>query len=341
MIPTLNNRFSTHEKILLHLHTKRDIFHSALENFKRHPEAIPEGYIGLGKIISDRAQGVFLWARLVIKDILEAYVDGAEPDTFPARIETTSADIQDLVTRILERVKEHDREASAMVLRLAAFQPVAFRLNTLACTWLDKLRDAGFPCNAAAAEAYSDDESHRQYKRAVQRLAALTHGLLEDQEVIYDESAGGKEESAFFKSEIVFIHRTAQDFVQSLLLRDADDAKQGILPWLHDTDNVVDTEAWSRCWRSNLFVRIFHAEMRFGLSRRDDHGRPHVDLWDFGFRGDDPGQLQLSEFASLSHFSVFSQRYKEFHVRDKLGGAHFANPKLSVIYQGRNLKRFT
>ncbi|EHK21530.1 uncharacterized protein TRIVIDRAFT_201943 [Trichoderma virens Gv29-8] len=310
VIPALQSRFSAKEKILLHIHTKKDILQSAFSNFKRYPEEIPD-YIELSKIICEHAQGVFLWAHLVIKDILEAQTDGVDAGTFQDRIKNTPTDIIDLYAKILDRVKEQDREASAVILRLAAFQPAGFRLNTLACAWLDKLKDVDFPCNEPA-KVYDNDEINQHRKRAIKRLAALTHGLLETQ----DSKKGYYNlERPFFESEIVFLHRTAQDFVRTLLMRDHKDAIHGILPWLHGSDNV-SADDWSQCWRTNLFVRVFHAEVRFGMLREDDNGKPHEDLWDFGFWAEDPVHLQLSSFKSLSDFSSFSNRYRSFYLRD-------------------------
>lgn len=309
VIPALDDRFSAKEKMLLHFHTKRDILQSAFSNFKRHPEAIPDNYIELSTIICDQAQGVFLWARLVIKDILEAYTDGVAPDTFRDRIKATPTDIADLYAKIMERVKEQDRQASAAILRLAAFQPALFPLNTLACAWLGNLlNDASFPCNEPA-EVYSSDKIHQYRKRAMQRLSALTHGLLEAQDI--EKEHDTEDITPFFQSEIVFLHRTAQDFIRGLLTRVAEVAAHDILPWLQGSDNV-NGDNWSQCWRTNLFVRIFHAEVRFGMPRPDDYGKPHEDLLDFGFWAEDLSQLQLSYFEALSDFSRFSNHYRDY-----------------------------
>jgi hypothetical protein len=316
LIPALENRFHFQQKIYLHLHTKRDIIHSAFSNFKRYPEAAPEGYVDLSKLICDRAQGVFIWARFVIKDILEAYTDGVEPATFRDRIEKTPIDILDLYAQILDRVKKQDREASAMILRLAAFQPVDFHLNALACAWLDKFKDPKFPLNVAAG-VYSASERDQQHNRAVKRLAALTHGLLEAQHTEIFTGASFKISSfQFFESEIVFIHRTAQDFVRSLLMRDAKDAKKSILPWVQGDKNVNE-DNWPHCWRSNLYVRIFLAEMRFGIPRSDDHGKPHDDLWDLGLWSDNPEKFRLPHFKNLSKFSWFSSQQKHLYCSGK------------------------
>ncbi|KAL5084932.1 hypothetical protein Trisim1_011286 [Trichoderma cf. simile WF8] len=309
VIPALDERFSAKQKILLHFHTKRDILQSAFSNFKRHPEAVPENYVELSTAICDQAQGVFLWARLVVKDILEAYTDGVDPDTLKDRIKGTPTDIADLYAKIMERVKEQDRQASAAILRLAAFQPAYFRLNTLACTWLDNLlKDADFPCNEPA-EVYSNEKVTQHRKRAVQRLSALTHGLLEAQDI--EKEPDTEDITPFFQSEIVFLHRTAQDFIRGLLTRVAEVAAHDILPWLQGSDNV-NGDNWSQCWRTNLFVRIFHAEVRFGMPRPNDFGKPHEDLLDFGFWSEDLAQLQLLDFESLSNFSRFSDQYRDY-----------------------------
>ncbi|KAL7946687.1 hypothetical protein V8C42DRAFT_318541 [Trichoderma barbatum] len=313
MIPALEDRFPAKSKIALHLHTKRDILQSALSNFKRQSEAIPEDYVELSKIICDQAQGVFLWARLVVKDILEAFTDGVEPGTFRHRIKKTPTDIIDLYAKILDRIKEQDREASAMILRLAAFQPVGFTLSTLACTWLDKFKDDSFPGNEPS-RAYSDDESSQHRNRAIKRLAALTQGLLESQDSELKAFLDSTEIIPFFQSEIVFLHRTAQEFVRDLLMRSVEDAIHGILPWLQGSEDV-NADDWPRGWRTNLYVRLFHAEMRFGIPRWDTHGKTREDLWDFGFWDESPEQLQLSHFKTLSDFSLFSLHYKGFYIK--------------------------
>ncbi|KAK4059293.1 hypothetical protein Trihar35433_11046 [Trichoderma harzianum] len=313
VIPALDNRFPATEKILMHLHTKRDILQSAFSNFKRYYE-VPKDYVELSKIICGQSQGVFLWAHLVVKDVLEASIDGVDPHTFRDRIKATPTDITDLYAKILDRVKKQDREESVVILRLAAFQPPGFCLNTLVCTWLDKLKDVDFPCNEPP-EVYGDDEINQQRKRAIQRLAVLTHGLLEAQDII---PLLGENTRPFFQSEIVFLHRSAQDFVRTLLMRDPQDAAHGLLPWLQGNHNV-SADNWPQSWRTNLFVRIFHTEVRFGMLRADDHGKPHEDLFDFGFWAKDSSQLQLSEFKTLSDFSSFSYRYKTFYITDWMG----------------------
>ncbi|QYT02855.1 hypothetical protein H0G86_009839 [Trichoderma simmonsii] len=327
VIPALDDRFSAKEKILLHFHTKRDILQSAFSNFKRHPEAIPENYVELSTIICDQARGVFLWARLVIKDILEAYTDGIAPDTFQDRIKATPTNIADFYAKIMERIKEPDRQASATILRLAAFQPAEFRLNILACAWLNSLlKDADFPCNEPA-ELYRKDKVKQSLKRALQRLAALTHGILEAQRV--ERRHRSRKIDLFFRFEIVFLHRTAQDFIRGLLMRDAEEAARDILPWLQGNNNV-NANDWPQGWRTNLFVRIFHAEMRFGVPRADDNGKPHEDLLDVGFWAKDASQLQLSGFKTLSDFSSFSRRYKHFH-QDKIRAVQIASGRRNMV----------
>ncbi|RFU72970.1 vegetative incompatibility het-e-1 [Trichoderma arundinaceum] len=163
IIPILDSQFSAREKIVLHVHTKRDMFRSALSHFKSHPEAIPDDYIELSKMICSQAHGVFLWARFVVKDTLEAYTDGVDPGTFRDRIEKTPVDVFDLFAKILQRVKETDREASATILRLAAFQPSGFRLNTLACAWLVDLGGVDFPFHAPA-KLYSAEETEKLHR---------------------------------------------------------------------------------------------------------------------------------------------------------------------------------
>ncbi|KAL6808331.1 hypothetical protein J3E69DRAFT_188079 [Trichoderma sp. SZMC 28015] len=333
VIPALDDRFSAKEKIMLHIHTKRDILQSAFSNFKRHPETILENYIELSTIICDQAQGVFLWARLVIQDILEAYTDGVAPDTFRDRIKATPTDIADLYAKILERVKEQDRQASAAILRLAAFQPVELHLNTLACAWLDDLiKDTNFPYNKPA-EVYSNDKVSQQRKRAIQRLAALTHGILEPQEREY--SYGMEVKDPFFQSEIVFLHRTALDVIRGLLMRDAEEAAQDILPWLQGSDNVSG-DNWSQSRRTNLFVRIFQAEVRFGMLCSEDDGESDEDGLDVGFLAEGCLQLRLSDFQTLSDFSRFTYQYKREYLL-RWSGTFAFNCRTSRFYSQQQL----
>ncbi|KAM0262323.1 hypothetical protein ACHAQJ_001792 [Trichoderma viride] len=106
VIPALDSLFHSQQKLYLHRHTKRDIIRSAFSTFKKYPGAPPQSYVELSETICNRAQGVFIWAHLVIKDILEAYTDGVESDKFRDRIEERPGDISDLYAQILDRVKE-------------------------------------------------------------------------------------------------------------------------------------------------------------------------------------------------------------------------------------------
>ncbi|RFU72971.1 hypothetical protein TARUN_9290 [Trichoderma arundinaceum] len=70
--------------------------------------------------------------------------------------------------------------------------------------------------------------------------------------------------------------------------------------------------------------------MRFGVPRSDDYGKPHTDLWDFGFWGDNAEHVHLSEFKSLSAFSQFSQRYIRFHARAKSLNIRFVHQSFKI-----------
>ncbi|KAK5989048.1 hypothetical protein PT974_10546 [Cladobotryum mycophilum] len=312
-VPILDHEFGTKNRILLHLQTKRDIFHSSVSNFKKFPRNVPRAYVELSKAITDQAGGIFLWAHLMIKNVHDAQIDGVDPKTFQEIIRETPDDIGVLYERMLDRVKPAARESSAMILRLTAFKPVGFNLNSLACTWLEELQDPNFPFRNTP-EMYSSDRIAELQQRAIQRLTALTHGLLEIQDCPYPKNTKTvcKESKEFIASEIVFMHRTAQDFVRELLARDAQLLAGDVLPWLQGCDNVFSND-WPRDCIKNLYVRIFLAEMKFGLQSRGHNDQ--TDLVGFGFWSTNPDDLRLSGFKSLSDFAAILSGYKQFIFR--------------------------
>ncbi|KAK5996540.1 hypothetical protein PT974_01875 [Cladobotryum mycophilum] len=312
------------KSLSLHPLTRRDIFHSAITNFKRQSERRPFNYVSLSQSIAEKANGVFLWATLVISSLRNAEADGHDPRTFLDRVDKMPDEINDIYTNMLHRIKMEDRRDAAMLLRLAALKPHNFRLNTLVCTWLENLRDPEFPFNHPDG-IYSSEEIANRVNRASRRLGALAHGLLEVVHTPYPETRNRSIPASsrqFFESSIVFMHRTAQDFIIDIINteRGEKDHRDYTLPWPDDNDDDITS---TKDMKSNLILRIFAAEMKFGLPPDNDGGHPERDLLDFGFWDKGSDRLQVSRFQTMGDFVGLANALKVFYLENDSGEAYF------------------
>jgi hypothetical protein len=77
----------------------------------------------LAKAITERARGVFLWARFTIDELVEGIAEGDDIDQLKARLEALPDDIQEIYAQILSRIQQkiRDMRETAAMLQMGAF----------------------------------------------------------------------------------------------------------------------------------------------------------------------------------------------------------------------------
>ena len=91
---------------------------------------------GLVASLISKAAGVFLWVRLVVKQLLEGLRDGDGILTISKRIEEIPADLDDYFMRLMESIEPQNRKEASELFQLALYDEEHF-ISVLSNTLLD------------------------------------------------------------------------------------------------------------------------------------------------------------------------------------------------------------
>lgn len=154
---------------------KRMVDHTLQESMERSGFYSNHEYISLAEEISEKADGVFLWARFAVKELRAAWVRGEELERLQKRLEEIPGELEDIYARILERIKPYERQHAAYMLQLVCY---AKRLLTVpelfhALTQIDNKEDS------PATRIQAPSGRHLPSEHMAKRVFALTGGLLE------------------------------------------------------------------------------------------------------------------------------------------------------------------
>jgi hypothetical protein len=175
--------------IHLHLLNRQDIYAYCYAEFKRDRvvsaanDSHGKGYMSLVPKIVNTAQGVFLWAYLVVRILLEGIHHRDELHNLEKKFREIPTELEKLYAELRKMVgrSETDRIRSDKMLLLAAKNPFDQALNALAFSWLDgagDLEDPSFPC-VAYFEPYSEEKIAQKQEFIETQIKGLTLGLLE------------------------------------------------------------------------------------------------------------------------------------------------------------------
>ena len=174
-------------------------------------------YQDLTDSIVSMADGVFLWARLVTRSVLEGIKHDDPQKALRERVEQAPKDLNKLFAKMLDTVDDIPRRRSDAMLLITAQNPLWNAFNALAYSWLDDLEDEDFPFNRPA-EAYTDEEVDTRHRAIRRQLVLLTKGLLEMRENSDHEerrSYHKERQSLFFRYSVEFFHRSVRDYLKN------------------------------------------------------------------------------------------------------------------------------
>lgn len=203
----------------IHLHewTRDDIHRYAswelFRGFVSGGGAVPkEPHARLAYSVARKADGVFIWARLVVRSLVEGIRHGDSVRSLYDRADQAPRDLNHLYERILDNIDPAIRARSEDALLLVAHCPF-LGFNALAFTWLEDLEDEDFPMNRPF-RTYSLQEIQDRRGVAWRQVTLLTRGLVEIRPV---ESAWYSSWtwtlSPFFEHKLDFHHLTVKDFL--------------------------------------------------------------------------------------------------------------------------------
>lgn len=218
-------RFSTFH---LHLLNRFDIESYCIEQLTKDKFAGQNVDLcrSLAETIVDNAQGIFLWAHLVVHEILLGVRRGGTAKLLMAQVEEMPPQLNELYKKLrepLEGNKLFKTMSNRMLLLAAKYESSEINLNAMAFSWLEYeagqpgLLDVAFP-PANECQPYHEAEITTRLKRVTQLVQGLARGLLEvtslgpDEPVPYTAQARRLNRS-FRSTRVQFCHKTARDYL--------------------------------------------------------------------------------------------------------------------------------
>lgn len=200
--------------------TRQDMFTFASQQFATNltppvPSVCRDACLASTDQIVTRADGVFSWASLVVRSLINGALDGDTVSKLEQRLEECPDKIEDVFKKMLSKVdlSPSVRRRSNIILYLAAHDLIESSLNALALSWLDDASwfeddDLGnFPFNQPS-RPYTKSEIAVKHAYARKLLHSLTQGLLELKEGTYGD------QFPYFRYSIGFFHRSVLDFLR-------------------------------------------------------------------------------------------------------------------------------
>jgi hypothetical protein len=215
-IDTFNQSGKT---IQIHEFTREDIYEFAYEMLKKEQDLRPGpvrlAHAELSSLVHEivkLAEGVFLWACLVVRS-LGSKMGIYRRDQLFKLLDQTPRQLHQLYESMLTRTDEAGRQRGDKMLMLTFLNPYDESLNAMTYSWLDDLEDPAFP---SSLEARAMDESDIQAKLVMvkRELSDLTAGLLEMRQRSVDHRSEFQQvQFPFFRHCVSPIHRTVKEFI--------------------------------------------------------------------------------------------------------------------------------
>jgi hypothetical protein len=165
--------------------------------------------------IVERAEGVFLWVRLVVNAMLQISRDGAKLEELVDELQNIPDDLNDFFLRMMKAINpQYQREASMiMQIALVDFDPMmmpkTFHFNAPALLPTDlyylATKESPYFCLKPSFQPLKYEKAEGYHKKLERRLVSRCMGLL--------EVAWGRTNA--WGPKIVFLHRTVRDFLMS------------------------------------------------------------------------------------------------------------------------------
>lgn len=182
-----------------------------------NPERIPDFYSSIAK----KAEGVFLWVRLVVKSLMDGLLNGEELSLLQERVNELSADLENLYLQLLQRIPERYWVSSSRLFKIMQVANGAPRSLLLWYAGERNYDPLDFQSSAATKQA-------RCYQVHL-RLMSQCAGLLEVRTASGLDLAPGSDEDPdlmrpnttwsfstqqdYINSSVHYLHRTTRDFL--------------------------------------------------------------------------------------------------------------------------------
>lgn len=208
--PQFKDAFGRDPEVVLTLEdlTRHDIRQYVSDKFHENDQyqkltTMDEKYSELVEDVVRKAQGVFLWVFLVVRDLLEGLTYNDSIKTMRSRLESLPEDLEGFFHHMLKPIPRTYREQAACAFRVALSMSHPLLLMTYAC--LDDVEENDALSHHPHAP-YSRNEVLLKKDIMQRRIHARSRGLM--------EISRSPDPEVFFQHRVDFIHRTVRDFLQ-------------------------------------------------------------------------------------------------------------------------------
>ena len=295
--------FSDSPKFRLRLHelTRNDIslFASAMFEKDTNFDRVKDVYMNLVRDIVGTANGVFLWARLVVRSLLEGVGHHDSQSALQEKLNSIPKDLDELFAKLLGSINPNARKRSDQMLFIAARDQSILPMNALAYSWLEDLNDPKFPFSSPV-QGYSDEEIRKRHHDLRRQFDSLSKGLLE---MVPNPRASG---DIFFGYTVQFFHRTVRDYLSDDLRQSQ---FQGRLPGFN---------------LDEVYPRLWLAELKFARTKQS-------------YFKDECNMLSNTFFSSHSYCDYPLKRYFLLSRESRKAPFNFAKEASAVLKSYRQV----
>ena len=189
--------------------------------------------------IAKKAEGVFLWARFAVKEIINGHAEGEDMKELYQRLEALPSDMEELYAYIFKRMDSRDHEEAQLMFQLVCFAEETDNVDSIN---LRQLKEA-VAISKNNIPGFGQHDSVEGLERFRKRVKAKCGGLLEEifpkARKHYDKNGGM----------LKLIHRTAESYLDRQgwfsELRSSQYPSPQVL-WLHICCKSIQSELGSR-----------------------------------------------------------------------------------------------
>ncbi|KAH3911383.1 hypothetical protein HBI56_104700 [Parastagonospora nodorum] len=193
----------------LHEYTRKDIetfAHDNLMSYTTHSDFEPRLFNDMIQDIVERAQGVFLWVRLVVRSLRDGIINDDPVSTLHERLRTIPVDLEPFFEHILGSVQGFYRTtmAATFLAALRTNRP----LSMMQYHFLEKNNSASY--FKYPSRLWNDTKVERAVLQTERQLNGRFKGLLEP----------SSSRAIQRRTTVDFLHRTLRDFLKSPRMAD-------------------------------------------------------------------------------------------------------------------------
>ena len=222
---------------------ERMVEHTLQKSVGRSGFYSDDEYVKLAEGISEKANGVFLWAHFAVIELRAGWIVGDEFRKLQKRLEEIPEKLEDIYARIITKIKPDERQHAASMLQLICYAKKLLTVPELFHALTQTDNEETFP----TTETQAPPVHYSQGKYFERKLLALTGGLLEVfrgynrldragtfQTENYDTSENESREHDY----VNIIHRTVRTYLECrgwehVLGRAHEGTLHGEMLWLH------------------------------------------------------------------------------------------------------------